>query len=184
MGIFLQQERLKYSFLSTSYSISQRYSSLLNQEGINKPPLSALLLLVIHHVSLHMSKGPPKLQAAEHNPPYDVFSASLGCWASDLCRGDLYPALLLTKTHMAEITWFGSRLWVWMLGVNNISLYATQGEEIKINLVVLEPYPPVYLMYSIIGCVYVKCLHTFFDFVLCAKANAHKMKWHFFPQRK
>lgn len=47
-----------------------------NQEGVNKPPLSTLLLLVIHHVRLHMWKGPPKLQTAQHNPPYGVFSAS------------------------------------------------------------------------------------------------------------
>lgn len=56
-----------------------------------KPLLSALLHLTIHHALLHMLRGPPKLQSHEHNPPYDVVSASPSRRACDLGRGDLYP---------------------------------------------------------------------------------------------
>lgn len=80
-----------------------------------KPPLSALLLLAIHHALLHMLRGPPKLQSHKHNPSYDVVSASPGHRACDLGRGDFYPALLLTKTHMAQITW----VWQQILGVDS-----------------------------------------------------------------
>lgn len=84
-----------------------------------------------------MSKGPPRLLTTQLSPPYDVFRASPGHRASDVGRGgDLYPASLLTKTHMAEITWF----WQQILGVDalclwqHIIIYTTQAEEIRINL--------------------------------------------------
>lgn len=89
-----------------------------------------------------MSKGPPKLQTAQHNSPYDVFSASPGCSASDLGRRDLYPASLLTKTHIAEITWY----WQQLLGVDALCLkqhiimcYTGRGDKDKCHAWALAP---------------------------------------------
>ena len=104
-----------------------------------------------------MSEGPPKQQTARRKPPCDVFSASPGRRASDLSRGDLYPPLLLTKTHMAEIT----RFWQQGLGVDAlcskqhvIMCYTGRGDKEKSHA----------QMCSVIGCIY-----TVFDFSVTSK---------------
>ena len=110
--------------------------NILNQEGVNKPPLSTLLLLVIHHVSLHVLRGPPGLQTALLSPPYDVLRAPPGRRASDLgLRGPRPNIAADQNSHGRNYTGFGSRFWVWRPRVcDNMSLQAARGEEIRINL--------------------------------------------------
>lgn len=95
-----------------------------------------------------MSKGPPKLQTAQQNPPYDVFSASPGRGASDLGRGGPLPSITADqnshgRNYMVLAAEFGCGC---SCVCNNISLYAAQGEEIRAAA-------SVYQMYSIISCI-------------------------------
>lgn len=84
-----------------------------------------ILLLSGHSCVATYVERTSRAEATQLSSPCDVFSASSGRRASDV------PASVLTKTHMAEITWgFSSGSWVfwaWMLRVhNNMSLNPTK----------------------------------------------------------